>query len=80
MVDFICFCKIPQSFFVPKNDSSLYKGACVGQGQTLSLRYDIEFNLITAESSFVFVNFHGRSKPLPYIVRYEIHINGQTYI
>ena len=33
------FVKIPQSFFVPKNDSSLYKGAFVGQGRALSLRY-----------------------------------------
>ena len=35
------FVKIPQSFFVPKNDSSLYKGAFDGQGRALSLRYDI---------------------------------------
>ena len=67
------FVKIPQSFFVPKNDSSLYKGAFVRQGRALSLRYDIEFNLILAESSFVFVNFHGGSKPPPYTVGYIIH-------
>ncbi len=49
-----------------KNDSSLYKGAFVGQGQALSLRYDIEFNLIVAVNNYVFVNLFGGSKPPPY--------------
>ncbi len=35
------FIKIPQSFFVPKNDSSLYKGAFVRQGRALSLWFNI---------------------------------------
>ena len=43
------FVKIPQSFFFQKNDSSLYKGACVGQGQGLCLRLCV----ITGLSSFV---------------------------
>ena len=38
------FIKSLSHFLFQKNDSSLYKGACVGQGQALSLRDDIEFN------------------------------------
>ena len=39
------FVKIPQSFFCSsKNDSSLYKGAYIGQPQGLSLRFYIFFN------------------------------------
>ena len=39
--------------------------------------FNRNFNLIAPESSSVFVNSHGRSKPLPYIVGYKIHIHGQ---
>ena len=55
-------------------DLILYKIRC-GQGQALSLRYDIEFNLIATVSYHISVNHFGRSKPLPYIVGYQI--NGQ---
>ena len=41
------FVKIPQSFFVPKNDSSLYKGAFDGQGRALSLRLCEIFNIVS---------------------------------
>ena len=41
------FVKIPQSFFVPKNDSSLYKGAFDGQGRALSLRSCEIFNIVS---------------------------------
>ena len=46
-------------------DLILYE-ICCGQGQALSLRYDIEFNLITAESGNIFANLFGGSKPPPY--------------
>ena len=36
------------------------------------LRVDIEFNLISPESSYVFVNYHGGSKPPPYTIGYII--------
>ena len=36
------------------------------------LRVDIEFNLISPESSSVFVNYHGGSKPPPYTIGYII--------
>ena len=39
-----------------------------GQPQGLSLRYDIEFNLIAAVNNYVFVSFLGGSKPPPYAV------------
>ena len=39
-----------------------------GQLQWLSLRDDIEFNLILFESIVVFVGFHGGSKPPPYAI------------
>ena len=40
-----------------------------GQPQGLSLRYDISFNLLTAVSYHIFVNFHGGSKPPLYAER-----------
>ena len=44
------------------------EGAFVGQPQGLSLRYDIEFNLIATVNNYVFVSFLGGSKPPPYAV------------
>ena len=41
---------------------------CCGQGQALSLRHDIEFNLIAGVNNYVFVNYLGGSKPSPYNV------------
>ena len=70
------FVKIPQSFFVPKNDSSLYKGAYIGQPQGLSLRYDISFNLLTAVSYHIFISFHGGSKPPPYREKLNLLIHN----
>ena len=67
------FVKIPQSFFCSKkNDSSLYKGACVRQPQGLSLRFNIFFNLIVAVNRYIYANFLGGSKPLPYTIGYII--------
>ena len=60
-----------------KNDSSLYKGAFVGQGQALSLRYDIEFNLIAADNRHISVNYYGGSKPPPYRVGYIFSIRAK---
>ena len=65
------------SHFSAKNASSLDKGAFDGQGQALSLRYDIEFNLITTVSYHIFVNYFGRSKPLPYIVGYNFSLRAK---
>ncbi len=33
-------------------------------------------NLIATVSYHISVNFHGRSKPLPYTIGYKIHIHG----
>ena len=72
-------------FCYAKNDSPLKDGAearikfdikC-GQGRALSLRYDIEFNLITTVSYHIFVNYFGRSKPLPYIVGYNFSLRAK---
>ena len=52
------------------------EGACVGQPQGLSLRYDIFFNLLTAVSYHISVSFHGGSKPPPYAVE----LNFKAYI
>ena len=41
---------------------------CYGQGQALSLRFNVFSNLITAESSNIFANSFGGSKPPPYHV------------
>ena len=61
------FVKSLSHFFVSKkNDSSLGEGDFGGQGRALSLRYDIEFNLIVAVNNYVFVNLFGGSKPPPY--------------
>ena len=38
---------------------------CCGQQQALSLRYDIEFNLISTVSYYIPVDFLGGSKPPP---------------
>ena len=78
--------KTPSVIFLRKNDSPLKDGAEAqiefdiefGQGQALSLRYDIEFNLTTAESSNIFANSFGRSKPLPYRVRCDFQFVRNT--
>ena len=62
------------SHFSAKNDSSLYKGAFVGQPQGLSLRHDIEFNLIATVSDDVSANYLGRSKPPPYNVKGNLRV------
>ena len=67
--------KTPSVIFLRKNDSPLKDGAEVqiefdiacGQGRALSLRYNIKFNFIITVSRYIYVNFHGRSKPLPYM-------------
>ena len=67
------FVKIPQSFFCfQKNDSSLYKGAFVGQGQALSLRLCVYFNMIFSRELHIILTINGGSKPPPYIIRYTI--------
>ena len=73
-VDFIRIYKNPSVIFQKKNDSSLYKGAFVGQPQGLSLRYDIEFNLIATVSYNISTNFHGGSKPPPYNVKGNLRV------
>ena len=50
---------------------------CCGQGQALSLRYDIEFNLIATVSYNISANYLGRSKPLPYIVGYNFSLRAK---
>ena len=67
----------PSVIFLRKNDSPLKDGAEAqiefdiefGQGQALSLRYDIEFNLITTFSYHISVNSLGGSKPPPYTAK-----------
>ena len=44
------------------------EGAFDGQPQGLSLRHDIEFDLIATDSSYIFANSLGGSKPTPYRV------------
>ena len=44
------------------------EGAFDGQPQGLSLRHDIEFDLIATDNSYIFANFLGGSKPPPYHV------------
>ena len=68
------FIKSLSHFFVPKNDSSLYKGAFDGQPQGLSLRHDIEFNLIATVSYNISANYLGRSKPPPYNVKGNLRV------
>ena len=46
------FVKSLSHFLFQKNDSSLYKGACVGQPQGLFLRFNILFNPCEAPASF----------------------------
>ena len=66
----------PSVIFQKKNDSSLKDGAEAqiefdikfGQGQALSLRYNIKFNFIITVSRYIYVNFLGGSKPPPYRV------------
>ena len=52
-------------------DLILYEIFC-GQGRALSLRYDIELNLLTAFIRYIYVNYHGGSKPPPYTIGYII--------
>ena len=54
----------------------LYVFFC-GQGRALSLRYDIEFNLIAAANRHISVNYYGGSKPLPYRVGYIFSIRAK---
>ena len=54
----------------------LYVFFC-GQGRALSLRYDIEFNLIAADNRHISVNYYGGSKPPPYRVGYIFSIRAK---
>ena len=68
------------SHFSAKNDSPLKDGAEAqiefdikfGQGRALSLRYNIKFNFIITVSRYIYVNFHGGSKPPPYREPYKL--------
>ena len=73
-------------------DLILYVIFC-GQGRALSLRYDIEFNLIATVSYHISANFHGGSKPPPYaeqgslcrtvashFLRYTIHAKQKGFL
>ena len=51
---------------------------CCGQGQALYLRYNIKFNFIITVSYNISANYHGRSKPLPYIVGYNFSLCAST--
>ena len=62
----LLFIAFSSSVIFDKMTAPSSEGAFVGQPQGLSLRYDIEFNFATAESSNIFANSFGRSKPLPY--------------
>ena len=59
---------LPQSFFKRKMPAPSSEGAFDGQPQGLSLRHDIEFDLIATDNSYIFANFLGGSKPPPYHV------------
>ena len=77
--------KTPSVIFLRKNDSPLKDGAEAqiefdvefGQGRALSLRYDIEFNLIAADNRHISVNYYGGSKPPPYRVGYIFSIRAK---
>ena len=58
----------PSVIFLRKTTVPSSEGACVGQTQGLSLRYDIEFNLTATVNNYGFVSFLGGSKPPPYAV------------
>ena len=59
---------LPQSFFKRKMPAPSSEGTFDGQPQGLSLRHDIEFDLIATDNSYIFANFLGGSKPPPYHV------------
>ena len=65
---------LPQSFFKRKMPAPSSEGAFDGQPQGLSLRHDIEFDLIATDNSYIFANFLGGSKPPPYCVGYIFSI------
>ena len=44
----------------------------------LSLRYDIEFNLIAADNNPISANIHGGSKPPPYTGKVNLMLNATT--
>ena len=57
-VDFIWICKIPQSFFCSKNDSSLYKGTFDGQPQGSPLRVVGIFHSVRSTHFFSLFTIH----------------------
>ena len=60
---------LPRHFLFQKNASSLYKGAFDGQGQALSLRYDIIFTLCEAPTlnfTFLTPNFSLLTPPITF--------------
>ncbi len=70
----------PSVIFLRKMTAPSSEGACVGQPQGLSLRYDIKFNLILPENIFVFVSSTAGAIRLPHTVGYISNSFKTPYI
>ena len=73
------FVKIPQSFFCSKKTTAPFTMELLSDNRK-GCPYGMIFNsiLIATESSYIFVNFLGGSKPLPYIVGYNFSLCEST--
>ena len=67
------FVKIPQSFFCSKKTTAPFTREPVSdRGKPCPYGLMYFSNLITAESSNIFANSFGRSKPLPYHMKLNL--------